>query len=67
MGEAWLCKDANGIPCKTREFGHQAFVRSLELDRCITTVAGKRLIAIPERIHAISGQLFAMVLVADGH
>ena len=30
-------------------------------------VAGKRLIAITERIHAVSGQRFAMRLVAGGY
>ena len=63
LGEAWLCKDANDIPYKTREFVDQAFFRVLESDRCITAIAGKRLIAVPKRIHAVSGQLLAMALV----
>ena len=67
MGEAWLYKDANDIPHKMREFVDEAFFRRLESDRYITMVAGKTLIAVPERICAICGQLFVMVLVVGGH
>ena len=45
----------------------RALFRTLESDSCITTVAGKRLIAIPKRIDIVCQQLFAMTLVIGGH